>query len=411
MKAFNRIFAFVVAILIVIFVLANVIMTKNVKNSGRPYRVEISRIAKEIEQNGFEKTDISECKYITKIEKIKDNSIENADTDSDYTIRKISGSLYRFDYSADINDYSKLVINVNIILALMSLLTVSILIYIKLKILNPFEKLTNVPYELSKGNLTTPLKENKSKFFGKFFWGVDLLRENIEERKMHELKLQKEKKMLLLSLSHDIKTPLSAIKLYSKSLSKGLYKEREKQIEIAENINAKADEIEKYVSQIITASREDFLSLDVNMSEFYLSQLINEISGYYTEKLSLIKIKFTIEDFSDCIIKGDLDRSVEILQNIIENAVKYGDGKLIKLSFSEEENCQLITVTNSGCSISESEITHIFESFWRGENAENKKGSGLGLYISKQLIHKMNGEIYAQIEDNNILVTCVYNKA
>lgn len=67
------------------------------------------------------------------------------------------------------------------------------------------------------------VKEDKSRFFGRFIWGVDLLRENMEQQKQRELDLQRDKKMLLLSLSHDIKTPLSAIKLYSKALSKGLY--------------------------------------------------------------------------------------------------------------------------------------------------------------------------------------------
>ncbi len=70
----------------------------------------------------------------------------------------------------------------------------AILFYIRAKILCPFERLTNVPYELSKGNLTLPVKENKSRFFGKFLWGIDLLRENMEQQKTREKKLQREKK-------------------------------------------------------------------------------------------------------------------------------------------------------------------------------------------------------------------------
>ncbi len=77
-----------------------------------------------------------------------------------------------------------------------------------------------------------------------------------------------EKEDKLLSFSHDIKTPLSAIKLYSVALSKNLYPDAEKQHKTAENINEKADGIECYVSQIITASREDFFSLEVNMGKF-----------------------------------------------------------------------------------------------------------------------------------------------
>ncbi|MBQ8883235.1 MAG: HAMP domain-containing histidine kinase, partial [Oscillospiraceae bacterium] len=231
-----------------------------------------------------------------------------------------------------------------------------------------------------------------------------------EQQKERELNLQKDRKMLLLSLSHDIKTPLSAIKLYSKALSKGLYDSHEKQLEIANNINTKADEIEGYVSKIITASRDDFLSFDVDVTEFYISQLVGEIAKYYSAKLSLIKTEFNVGEYSDCMLKGDLDRSVEVLQNLIENAIKYGDGHFINITFSEEEGCILITVKNSGCTLNENELSHIFDSFFRGTNAENEKGSGLGLYICRQLMNKMGGEVFAQIEDNCMLVTAVFSK-
>ena len=112
--------------------------------------------------------------------------------------------------------------------------------------------------------------------------------------------------------------------------------------------------------------------------------------------MSLIKTDFFVGEYGDCLISGDLDRSVEVVQNIMENAIKYGDGKEISISFSEEEGCILIAVKNSG--------------FWRGANAENLKGSGLGLYICRQLMHKMNGEVFAQINDGDMCVTAVFGK-
>lgn len=408
MKAFNRISAAVIAVIVLVFIAADMILLTADTDNGRPYRVEISRLALAIEQNGVEGADISECQYVTHIEKYGDDLY---DTDSDYIIREINGELYRFDYRADMkSDRNAVILTVNILLGIMAAVIIGVLIYIRIKILTPFEKLTDIPYELSKGNLTSPVKEMKNRFFGRFIWGVDMLRENMEQQKQRELELQREKKMLMLSLSHDINTPLSAIKLYSKALSKGLYASPEKQLKIAENINAKADEIESYVSEMITASREDFLSLEVNMSEFYLSELASKIKLYYTEKLSLIKTDLSVGSYSDCLINGDIDRSVEVIQNVMENAVKYGDGKSISLSFSEEDGCILVTVGNSGCTLSETELPHIFESFWRGSNAEHEKGSGLGLYICRQLMHKMNGEIFAEINDDNIYVTAVFDK-
>ncbi|MCM1525150.1 MAG: HAMP domain-containing histidine kinase [Ruminococcus sp.] len=405
MKAFNKIFAAVIAALAILFAAANIILSADSSDSGRPYRVEIIRLARQIETDG--QADLSDCEYVTNIERYGEDFYG---TENDYAVREINGELYRFDYKTDGNSGGTgLAVAVNVILGIMAAVIISVMLYVKFKILAPFERLTDVPYELSKGNLTPPVKETKNRFFGKFIWGVDMLRENIERQKKRELDLQRDKKMLLLSLSHDIKTPLSAIKLYSKALSKGLYESREKQLEIAENINAKADEIENYVSQIAAASKEDFLSFDVNTGEFYLSELVAKIKGYYTEKLSLIGTDFTVCKYSDCLLNGDFDRSVEVLQNVMENAVKYG-GKTVSIEFSEEDGCILVTVRNSGCTLADTDLPHVFNSFWRGANAENIAGNGLGLYISRCLMRKMNGEIFAEIRDGAMCVTAVFAK-
>ncbi|MBQ8515329.1 MAG: HAMP domain-containing histidine kinase [Ruminococcus sp.] len=409
MKAFNRILAVVLAAISMVFIGADAwLLTTNLKESGRPYRVEISRIARTIEEKGPDSVDLSACEYVTHIELCGDQFYN---TSSDYVIQEIDGRLYRFDYTVSPQaDRTNIILSVNIFLGIMAGVMLAVMLYIRQKIIRPFEHLTDVPYELSKGNLSAPIKESKNRFFGRFIWGVDLLRENMEEQKQRELNLQRDKKMLLLSLSHDIKTPLSAIKLYAKALSKGLYDDKEKQLEIAEKISAKTDEIESYISQIITASREDFLSLDVKMGEFYLSELISSIYDYYSEKLKLIHTAFSVENYTNCLLNGDLDRSIEVLQNVIENAVKYGDGKHIAVAFSEEDGCILIAVKNSGCTLNDVELPHVFESFWRGTNAEHIKGSGLGLYIGRQLMRKMNGELFAEIKDGYMTITAVFGK-
>ena len=409
MKAWKQIIMIAFTAVIALFIGANILLLSSEnQTTGRPYRVEINRIVREIEENGLESVNLSEYEYVTHIESYGNNFYN---TDSDYAIREIDGVLYRLDYSGNVKSpKSSMIILVNVLLGIMTALLFAVLLFIRQKILLPFERLTDVPYELSKGNLTVPIKENKNRFFGRFIWGVDLLRENMEQQKQRELALQKDRKMLLLSLSHDIKTPLSAIKLYAKALSKGLYSDRNKQLEIADNIEKKTDEIEGYVSQIITASREDFLSLELNMNEFYLSELVGSIKKYYSEKLALIKTEFLIGSYTNCLLKGDPDRSIEVLQNVMENAVKYGDGKSISIHFSEEEGCILISIRNSGCTLSDAELPHIFESFWRGVNAEHAKGSGLGLYICRQLMHKMNGEIFANAKDGFLSVTMVFNK-
>ncbi|MCQ4022076.1 MULTISPECIES: HAMP domain-containing sensor histidine kinase [unclassified Ruminococcus] len=407
MKGFKVVLAAVISVIIAVFVAVNILfLSQSNDESGRPYRVEASRIEQAI-LNG-ESFDLSEYNYITAVEVLDENNKSSFyNTDSDFLIKEIDGSVYRFEYKFN-NDNSNMLVLINIALTIMAVVVIVILFYIYFKMVKPFNTLCEVPFELAKGNLTIALKENKNRFFGRFVWGLDLLREKLEQQKTQELALQKDKKTLVLSLSHDIKTPLGIIELYAKALEKNLYKEEEKKNKIAASISGKCDEIRGYVDEIIKASNEDFLNLSVNNGEFYLSAMINEIKRFYSDKLDLLKIEFIVNKYCDCLLKGDIDRGVEVLQNIIENAVKYGDGKSISLSFAHEEDCIIVSVSNTGSQLSDSELTHIFDSFWRGSNVGSNTGSGLGLYICRRLMKKMDGDIFAECKDKIMTVSAVF---
>ena len=404
MKNFNKVIALAVAFIILIFAIVNVIPKLSKENSS-VLKVEINRVVREINETG-EIPNIDKYKTIVGISK-QSGSDNFWVSENEYVIREIDGECYRIDYYVDAESSNE-ILYINIALGMISLFLIVVLVYVRQNILKPFSEITNLPYELSKGNLTIPLKESKNRFFGKFLWGLDMLREKLEESRQAELELKKEKKTMLLSLSHDIKTPLSAIKLYAKALSSGIYKESQKQLEVYESINAKADEIEKLVSEIMRNETEEVIAFDVKNSEFYLSEVTDGIKAYYSDKLE--NTDFTIERYNDCILNGDSDRLTEVLQNIIENAIKYGDGKRISLSFFDEEDCRIITVRNSGCTLSQNELTHIFDSFYRGSNVGSKAGNGLGLYICRQLTKAMGGDVFAKIENKDMCVSVVCKK-
>ncbi|MEE1218386.1 MAG: HAMP domain-containing sensor histidine kinase [Ruminococcus sp.] len=405
MKSFNKIIAIVFAVIILMIGIVNIIPSLSNNERTSILKVEINRIVREIKESG----DVPDAeKYTTVLGIYKQNDKDDFFvSENEYVIREIDGALYRIDYFEKTDSVNE-ILYLNIALGVISLLVLVMLFYIRHNILKPFSEITNLPYELSKGNLTMPLKENKNRYFGKFLWGLDMLREKLEQTKQAELELKKDKKTMLLSLSHDIKTPLSAIKLYSKALSVGIYTEPQKQQEIFESINAKADEIEGYVAEIMRNETEDIIAFDIKNGEFYLFDVINDIKAYYNDKLE--NTEFTIENCSNCMLNGDADRLTEILQNIIENAIKYGDGSSISLHFSDEEDCKIITVKNSGCTLEEDELAHIFDSFWRGSNVGSKAGNGLGLYICRQLSRAMGGDVFAEIEDNFMCVSVVCRK-
>ena len=408
MKRFDRLTVVFVLLTAAVFAAVNIFLVKTDLGEDKSYRVEINRIVKQLERG--EKPDADDFEQVTQIREY-DGAGDFYKADSEYVIVKASGSLWRISYEQKKTSKTGVYVSVNIGLGALTLMLLAVMLYTRRSVIRPFQKLRDYPVELSKGNLTEPLKENRSKNFGRFIWGLDMLRNKLEDDRKREYEHARKEKTMLLSLSHDIKTPLAAIKLSAQALSKGIYKDPEKQISTAKSISANADEIEKYVGEIIRKTENDFLSYEISISQFYLSQTVDHLKEYYSEKLSVLGIRFETESFTDCLLSGDPERLTEVLQNVMENAVKYGDGGSIRLSFGEEENFRLITVTNTGCTLPEEELDTIFDSFRRGSNAAGKEGSGLGLYICRRLMHDMGGEIFAEIRGGDMAMTVVAAKA
>lgn len=405
MRAFRKLCIAVLAIFLILAAVLNIVLIRQEKAADGMYRVEAKRLADEIAETGS--YDLENYPYITGVFTADDGGLYTSD--EHYLITKISGTLYRVEYSTDSNQHGMLIIN--LVLCAVFLMMVGLLLYIYRHIIAPFDRLNEVPQELARGNLAVLIPEEKSCFFGKFTWGVNFLREKIEDDRKKELSMQRDKKLLLLSLSHDIKTPLSAIKLNAKALARGIYSDEEKRRSAAESINARADEIEQFVSEITKAASEDFMSFEVTQGEVFLSQIIMKIYARYAPQLSISGTEFIVHRYDDCILSCDADRLGECLQNLIENAIKYGDGKRIKIGFDKMDGCELITVTNTGCTLEAKELPQIFGSFHRGNNADKIQGNGLGLFICKRLMSLMGGEVYAEIHGDCFSVTLVVKLA
>ncbi len=385
------------------------------------YKVEINKIMRGLENNEmFSKPDLR------KMETINSVSFLPADENSVQEIRlfyenrnKLSMTVrplfvedrflgyVRFDY-IESGNRRRILWFLEGCLFFLWIVVFILLLYIRQKILKPFHTLSEMPYELSKGHLQGELQESKSRFFGKFVWGIGMLRDTLNESKRKELKLEKEKKLLLLSISHDVKIPLSAIKLYAKALQEKVYETEEQKLHAVTQIENHAKEIENFVKEIVSTTSEDIVRIDVENSEFYLADFINKFIAYYEPKCRLTMMDLTIGRYENKLLKGDMDRALEVMENLMENAFKYGDGKAVRLDFYEEDYCQVITVFNTGTAVPEEEMPHLFDSFYRGSNAGNKDGNGLGLYINRQIMTKMEGEIFARRVDDGMQFCLVF---
>ncbi|MBR3419143.1 MAG: hypothetical protein IKG82_10685, partial [Oscillospiraceae bacterium] len=168
MKHFDRLLLFVPLMFLLIIAATDILMLRH-EQSGRQYLVDANRI-EQIILNG----DMPSAEQFSSVTGIfaYDGSDSFFRTDSAYLIRRINGVLYRIDYT-DAPQHSDLqaVLLTDAGLLILLAVIMGVLFYIRQKILKQFTKLGDVPYQLARGNLTEPLKEDKSRFFGKYIWG------------------------------------------------------------------------------------------------------------------------------------------------------------------------------------------------------------------------------------------------
>ena len=392
MKRFRKVIILVVLVYLCLAGILFLRASSTASQSNFAYKVEIHEAMRELSQGkAVDELNIEECQTIKEIAFMSVEEATDAKEQSEfyagangvhtcirpYVENDIVKGFVRFDYGLEMQDNS-------MILLVQGVLFLAFLGVLML------------------------LEESKHRFFGKFLWGLSMLGDSLKDSRTKELKLLKEKKLLLLSISHDIKIPLSAIKLYAKALKENLYDSKEKCNEAAGMIETHAKEIEEFVKQIVAASSEEILNIEVVNSEFYLKDFIQKVQAVYGPKLAVTLTDFEVGHYDNKLIKGDFEKAFEVMENLLENAMKYGDGKRISLDFYEEEYCQVIRIFNTGEPVAADQLPHLFDSFYRGSNASDKQGNGLGLYIAKQIMNKMEGEIFAERQSGGMSISLVF---
>lgn len=423
MKKFNGVLVGAACLYLIVALAAGFLLRGQSEQRSKEYLVEVNMIMHGMEEQGsFSMPDLLEYGQIQTVSFLEADAMADSTkleaflqhkngTEAHIEPLNLNGQnlgIVRFDYIGKV-DFNQEFWLVEGVIMLSFILTLLILLYVKIRLLKPFAVLTNMPYELSKGRLETEIQESKYKFFGKFVWGIAVLRDNLKSTQLKTLKLEKEKKMLLLSISHDIKTPLNTIKLYAKAMEEGLYDTEEKQKQAAVQIEKFSVEIEEFVKEIVRTSSEEVMQIEVENAEFYLADLVSMIRDYYEPKCKLVMTEFCIGKFDNKLLKGSKDSAFEVVENIMENAFKYGDGRFIEITFYEEEYCQLIKIKNTGTPVRTEEMPHLFDSFFRGSNTGNREGNGLGLYICREIMHKMEGELFAQQESDGMSFQLVFH--
>lgn len=259
-------------------------------------------------------------------------------------------------------------------------------LYLNIRVLSPFRKLQSFAKDISQGKFDTPLEMDRKNIFGAFTESFDIMREELRAAQRKEMAANESKKELIASLSHDIKTPVTSIKLISELLLVTLQDEAAKNK--LNTIYSKAESIDHLITNMYHSVLKEITEIEVSLTDQESSVLTDIIkhTDYHN--------KILMDAIPQCMIRIDLLRMEQVINNIINNSYKYADTP-IHISFSFVDEFLQLDIEDYGKGIKESEIEHVFQKFYRGTNSDEykKEGDGLGLFITKDLMEKMGGGI------------------
>ena len=284
-----------------------------------------------------------------------------------------------------------------VIVGICFLISALFFIYIDRKVIMPFNRLSDYPERIAKNENADALPESKNRYFGKYIWGMNMLRDRLsgDTRKLRQL--EKEQLTLVSTIAHGIKTPVANIKLYSEAIGSGLYRDNgipdEKDAEVAGKIAKNADDITELVKELLDSASKGVVVFEPVIETFYLTEIEEFIRREYDNRLGVLRIPYKVDMKSRVMINSDKNGICRIITQLLENAVKYGDGRGITITVDKNEDGYIFSVRDIGSRIPDSEMPYVFNSFWRGSNASNVEGNGLGLYEAAFIARKLGGDI------------------
>ena len=232
-------------------------------------------------------------------------------------------------------------------------------------------------------------------------FGIYQVRKSI--RKENELTNQKSN--FILSVSHELKTPIAATKLQLQTLLKHELP-RDKQKELLNNALNETSRLHKLVDNVLMANQIENNNLTVQKENLNLSELVeNTIKRYFTEYIEKKIITTVIEQ--GIYYLGDKELLQSVIINLIENAIKYSfDSVNIDVVLTTINNKPLLEIKDNGIGISDKEKETIFQKFFRSgsENTRKTKGTGLGLFIVKSIcdLHQLKINVLNNIPTGSI---------
>ncbi|MFZ5354599.1 MAG: sensor histidine kinase [Bacillota bacterium] len=230
------------------------------------------------------------------------------------------------------------------------------------------------------------------------------IREELDYSIERRNELESSRRELVATISHELRTPISSIKMYSEGLRDGIADDPETFKKYVDIIIKKSDSLSKLIDDLFNHSQQAVAKMKINKVEIYSGEMLRNIISPIKLQFMGGKINFfAVEPYPNILVFADPLRIEQLLTNLIFNSRKHvKNGGTISFQACYRDNCLELIVTDDGSGINPKDMPFIFERFYQGEESRlyDYEGAGLGLSICKYIVEQHGGEIFVESKLN-----------
>jgi signal transduction histidine kinase len=256
------------------------------------------------------------------------------------------------------------------------------------RLTKPLLEMKQAADTVSKGNYSVHLNVNSKDEVGELAYAFNHMADSIRRE-------DERKREFLANVSHELRTPISYVKGYSDALVANMVKTEEDKNRYLNLIHREAGRMERLVGDLLDLSKLETDEYQLEMMPLPLAQLIEDAVQKYRSTIKEKGLTFKIKLDPDIIINGDEGRIEQVIQNIMDNAIRYTNEGKITINLYTEKNSCCVEVTDTGSGIPEEDIDKVKQRFYTVNKARTRAdgGTGLGLAIAEKLVHLHGGEL------------------
>ena len=274
-------------------------------------------------------------------------------------------------------------------------------------IMEPLDELAAGAKRIRENDLTEDINYSGDIEFENVCDTFNKMQKHILREQEKNRKYEKARTDMIAGISHDLRTPLTAIRGTIKGLMDGIASTPEKQDRFLETAYRRTGEMDLLLNQLFYLSKIETGNMPITLRKIEISSFIK---NYVQAKQGLVEdekeelIEETKEITAEVAV--DPEQLQRIFDNLLENSRKYGEKVPLKMKIGlrKTPGCILIRFSDNGEGVPENKLPYVFDEFYRVDESRNKKeGNGLGLYIVKYLIEAMGGTVRAENEDGFVV--------